>query len=66
MGDRPQQHAVPFGTLTPGAAVPQATLELPVPYLHGFSFGRTDRTVYVTASDSKDPSAPGKLYEVRL
>lgn len=43
-----------------------ATLDLPVPYLRGFSFGRTDRTVYVTGSDSKDPAAPGRLYEVRL
>ncbi len=43
-----------------------ATLTVPTPYITDFSFGRTDRILYVTATSSADAGAAGRFYEIRL
>ncbi|PKL80283.1 MAG: hypothetical protein CVV27_00560 [Candidatus Melainabacteria bacterium HGW-Melainabacteria-1] len=43
-----------------------AMIEMPVPYIQGFSFSRTDRIMYVTGSRSLAATGTGSLYEIRL
>jgi len=43
-----------------------ATLQIPMPFVTGFSFGRSDRTLYITGTPARDPAAAGYLYEMQL
>lgn len=43
-----------------------AELKVPLPYITGFSYGQTDRTLYIAAAESNRPSAAGALYEMQL
>lgn len=43
-----------------------ATLNVPLPYIKGFSFSRSDRILYIAAASSAAPDAAGALYEMRL
>jgi len=42
-----------------------AELPVPLPYINGFSFGTTDRTLFITANDTA-MAANSVLYEMRL
>lgn len=48
------------------AGKPLASLQVPAPYITDFSFSRTDRIIYITATNTADAGAAGHLYEVRL
>lgn len=43
-----------------------AALPVPLPYVKGFSFSRSDRVLYIAAARSAEPGAAGALYEMRL
>ncbi|MGV3527159.1 MAG: SMP-30/gluconolactonase/LRE family protein [Candidatus Sericytochromatia bacterium] len=43
-----------------------ASLEVPQPYVKGFSFSRTDRQLYISASPNPEATARGYLYELQL
>lgn len=43
-----------------------ASLEIPQPYVRGFSFSRTDRQLYIAASPNLDGNGAGYLYELQL